>query len=130
MQGSHGVRRNPDDKRIFCNIWQGAFPGVNTAADGFIGTAPVQSFAPNGYGLHNMIGNVWEWCSDPFRVRSLAMAARLRNEQAVREAEHVMKGGSYLCHASDCYRYRIAARSGRPAATSAGNTGFSVAYNY
>lgn len=118
----------PDDERVFCNTWQGAFPSVNTAADGYVGTAPVESFAPNGYGLYNMIGNVWEWTADPFRIRSLSKAARLRNEQAMRDDEYVMKGGSYLCHVSYCYRYRIAARSGRPADTSAGNTGFRVAY--
>lgn len=119
----------PDNERFFCNIWQGAFPRVNTAADGFVGTAPVGSFAPNGYGLHNTVGNVWEWCADPFRIRSLARAARLRNEEAAGQSERVMKGGSYLCHVSYCYRYRIAARSGRPADSSAGNTGFRVAYD-
>jgi len=119
----------PDDQHVFCNIWQGDFPALNTMADGFVGTAPVKSYAPNGYGLHNMIGNVWEWCSDAFRVRSLAKMARLRNAQAAGEGEHVMKGGSFLCHASYCYRYRIAARLGRPADTAASNTGFRVAYD-
>jgi sulfatase modifying factor 1 len=119
----------PDDLSIFCNIWQGRFPDENTELDGYVGTAPVSCYAPNGYGLYNMIGNVWEWCSDPFRIHSLAKSARLRNAEFSRQGMRVMKGGSYLCHASYCSRYRIAARSGRPADTSAGNTGFRVAYD-
>lgn len=119
----------PTDSVIRCNIWQGSFPHSNTAADGYVGTAPVQSFEPNGYGLYNMVGNVWEWSSDVFRVRSVSRDARLRNAAASDASEYVMKGGSYLCHPSYCYRYRIAARSGRPADTSSGNTGFRVAYD-
>ncbi|KEQ02297.1 hypothetical protein GV67_21165 [Pseudorhizobium pelagicum] len=119
----------PSDERIFCNIWQGQFPQVNDAVDGFVGTAPVESFLPNGYGLFNMVGNVWEWCSDTFKIRSVGKVARQRNADALRYSERVMKGGSYLCHISYCYRYRIAARSGRPADTSAGNTGFRVAFD-
>jgi formylglycine-generating enzyme required for sulfatase activity len=134
LGGRRGARfpwgeEEPDDSRVFCNIWQGSFPRLNTVADGFLGTAPVESFAPNGYGLYNMVGNVWEWCAEPFRIRSLSKAAKLRNQEAAAQREHVMKGGSYLCHRSYCYRYRIAARTGRPADTSAGNAGFRVAYD-
>lgn len=119
----------PDDARVFCNIWQGRFPQHNTLADGFLGTAPVHAFAPNGYGLFNTCGNAWEWCADPFRVRSLSGAAKARNAAAAAEKERLMKGGSYLCHISYCYRYRIAARSGRSPDTSAGHTGFRLAYD-
>ncbi|HEV7263353.1 MAG TPA: formylglycine-generating enzyme family protein [Falsiroseomonas sp.] len=119
----------PDDSFTPCNIWQGDFPRRNTAADGWSGTAPVDAFAPNGYGLFNTCGNVWEWCADAFRVRSLSAAAKQRNKAATAERERVMKGGSHLCHRSYCYRYRIAARSGRSPDTSAGHLGFRLAYD-
>src|SRR3954451_11292329 len=79
--GRHGARYpwgedDPDDTGFLpCNIWQGRFPGHNTQADGFAGTAPVDAFAPNGFGLFNMVGNCWEWCADAFRIRSLSRAA-------------------------------------------------------
>jgi formylglycine-generating enzyme required for sulfatase activity len=120
----------PDDENAgFCNIWQGTFPFVNTATDGFVGTAPVDSFRANEFGLFNMCGNVWEWCSEQFRVRSLAAAARDRNRNAIANRERTMKGGSFLCHRSYCYRYRIAARIGHSPDTSASNTGFRIAYD-
>ncbi|MGK7864932.1 formylglycine-generating enzyme family protein [Falsiroseomonas sp. E2-1-a4] len=119
----------PDDGNALCNIWQGRFPTSNTLCDGFKGTAPVDAFRPNGFGLFNPCGNVWEWCADPFRVRSLTNAARQRNKAAAAERDRVMKGGSYLCHRSYCHRYRIAARSGCSQDTSAGHVGFRVAYD-
>ncbi len=92
-----------------CNIWQGRFPTHNTAEDGYAGTAPVDAFPPNDYGLHNVSGNVWEWCADRW---------------AEDTPDRVMRGGSYLCHASYCNRYRVAARTNNSADSSGGNTGF------
>jgi formylglycine-generating enzyme required for sulfatase activity len=94
------------------NVWQGAFPNLNTGADGYVGTCPVDAFAPNGYGLHNATGNVWEWTAEPLR----SMGPDL-----------LQKGGSYLCHASYCRRYRNAARQGQTADSSTGNVGFRCA---
>ena len=120
----------PDDVAVTpCNIWQGEFPARNTILDGFFGTAPVDAFQPNGYGLFNMVGNTWEWCAGAFRVRSLARAARQRNEAAAAANDRVMKGGSYLCHKSYCYRYRIAARSGAATDTSTGHVGFRIVFD-
>ncbi|WP_455753591.1 formylglycine-generating enzyme family protein [Streptomyces erythrochromogenes] len=97
--------------RHMCNIWQGDFPALNTAEDGWEGTAPVTSIRPNGFGLHNVVGNVWEWCADRFTPG----------------AGRVMRGGSYLCHDSYCNRYRVAARSSNTPDSSTGNIGFRVA---
>jgi formylglycine-generating enzyme required for sulfatase activity len=119
----------PDDAGKHCNIWQGRFPIENTGADGWLATAPARSFAPNPYGFYNMVGNVWEWCAEPFRVHGLTREARARNQAARADAERLQKGGSYLCHASYCHRYRIAARMGRSPDTSSGHSGFRVAWD-
>ncbi|MGE0769896.1 MAG: formylglycine-generating enzyme family protein [Hyphomicrobiaceae bacterium] len=120
----------PDDDGFQpCNIWQGEFPVRNICKDGFAGTAPVGSFAPNSTGLFNMVGNTWEWCTDAFRVRSIARQARQRNDAARAAGERVLKGGSYLCHRSYCYRYRIAARTGVSPDSSTGHVGFRLAFD-
>lgn len=119
----------PNDDAIYCNVWQGRFPYENTEKDGFSGTAPARSFAPNVNGLYNMAGNVWEWTSDPFRIRSVSRDAKRRNEEARRNADKVVKGGSFLCHPSYCYRYRIAARMGLSSDSASNNCGFRIAYS-
>lgn len=119
----------PDDENIHANIWQGQFPHNNTQADGYLGTSPADAFAPNGAGLFGMAGNVWEWTADAFKVRSLSRQAKSRNRQATETGEKVAKGGSFLCHISYCYRYRIAARMALTEESCASNVGFRVAYD-
>lgn len=120
----------PDDEHFTpCNIWQGSFPMNNTCHDGYRGTAPVATFAPNGYGLFNMVGNTWEWCADAFRVRAIGRSADARNLAARRERQHVLKGGSFLCHRSYCYRYRCSARSGVSADSAASHVGFRLVFD-
>ncbi|MGI8870552.1 MAG: formylglycine-generating enzyme family protein [Mycobacteriales bacterium] len=105
-----------------CNIWQGTFPTRNTADDGYVGTAPVKAYRPNAFGLFNVVGNVWEWCSDWWGVEHAGPA-----DNPVGPAggdARVMRGGSYLCHDSYCNRYRVAARSSNTPDSSTGNLGF------
>ena len=89
----------PDDREhLPCNIWQGDFPTQNTAADGYAFTSPARSFAPNGYGLYGMAGNVWDWTADLLRLKSLSKAGKAH--AAAMRGYRVIKGGSFLCHAS------------------------------
>jgi len=106
------------------NVWQGDFPHANTLGDGFLGTAPVRSFQPNGLGLYETTGNVWEWTADRFHP-TFRQRDRRRNPTGPPRGEgKVQKGGSYLCHHSYCRRYRVAARQSSTPDSSSGNVGF------
>jgi formylglycine-generating enzyme required for sulfatase activity len=107
-----------------CNIWQGTYPSHNTLEDGYLGTAPVTSFPPNGFGLYNASGNVWEWCSDWFETTFHVSDLRDNPTGPPSGQAKVMRGGSYLCHDSYCNRYRVAARSSNTPDSSTGNMGF------
>jgi formylglycine-generating enzyme len=110
-----------------CNIWQGEFPVRNTGEDGHLGTAPVKAYRPNGFGLFNMSGNVWEWCSDWFSPDFHLDGPRVDPHGPAGGTSKVVRGGSYLCHASYCNRYRVAARSSNMPDSSTGNIGFRCA---
>ncbi len=110
-----------------CNIWQGTFPQYNSLDDGYLGTAPAKSFKPNGYGLYNTSGNVWEWCGDwfspDFRIKDTRNDPKGPKEGMTK----VIRGGSFLCHHSYCNRYRVAARSSNTPDSGSSNTGFRCA---
>ena len=110
------------------NTWQGDFPDTNTGEDGFVGTAPVDAFRPNEFGLYNTTGNVWEWVED--RFGNLAQnAANLQeaSQGAAPSNERVQRGGSYLCHQSYCDRYHVHSRTHNEPDSSTGNSSFRVA---
>lgn len=122
--------------RLMANVWQGQFPHNNTTEDGWPRTAPVGQFAPNGYGLYDVSGNVWEWCSDWFQsdLYSILETSRvLSNPQGPDkslaanrpyEQQRVIKGGSFLCHVSYCSSYRPSARMGTTPDTGMSHMGF------
>ncbi len=127
--------------KFMANTWQGQFPIENTAGDGFERTSPVTAFPPNGYGLHDMIGNVWEWTNDWYSNAHQVDAAKAccipenprgarqdqsydPREPAIKIPRKVLKGGSHLCAPNYCRRYRPAARHPEPIDTSASHIGF------
>lgn len=121
LTGEDGIAR--------CNIWEGRFPDVSTGEH--LTTAPVRSYEPNGYGLWQCVGNVWEWCEDVFSPATYVLDLASGTVHDPRGPEtrgegdlRVMRGGSYLCHDSYCNRYRNAARSSNTPDSSTANTGF------
>ena len=126
---------------MLANYWQGAFPHANSLADGWLRTSPVRTYPANGYGLYDMIGNVWEWTADWFAVpkikrkkpghccvpanpRGGTRGGSIVKTDPIRIPRKVMKGGSHLCAESYCQRYRPAARYAQPVDTTTGHVGF------
>ena len=127
--------------RYMANTWQGQFPQQNLACDGFERTSPVEAFPPNGYGLYDMIGNVWEWTADWYSLTHAADARKSccipenprggaeagsydPRQPHIRIPRKVVKGGSHLCAPNYCRRYRPAARQAQPIDTSMSHVGF------
>ena len=131
-----GDELNPGGEWM-ANTWQGEFPIQNTGEDGYPGTSPAGAFPANGYGLYDMIGNVWEWTSDWYTGHATAAHACCTAERRASGPEQsidrhdpariprkVMKGGSHLCAPNYCRRYRPAARMAQPIDTSTSHLGF------
>ncbi len=131
-EGDHfpwGSEREPGGRHRM-NVFQGRFPSHDAGLDGWVGTCPVGSFGPNGFGLHEMTGNVWEWCADWFAADYYQRSPRVSPSGPGLGSARVMRGGSYLCHESYCWRYRVDARSANTPDSSTGNTGFRVAADH
>lgn len=121
-----GEELEPNGKHRM-NVWQGEFPLHNTQADGYFGTAPARSFSANGFRIYNMTGNVWEWCWDYFSPDYYRHSPEENPLGPLCGDRRVMRGGSYLCHASYCNRYRVDARSSNTPDSSTTNLGFRCA---
>lgn len=130
-----------DKGKAKANTWQGRFPVTNTRRDGYYTTSPVKSFPANGYGLYDMAGNVWEWCSDWYRpdyYESLAKTGIAKNPKGPQKSydpdeptvpKHVQRGGSFLCNDSYCSSYRSSARMKSSPDTGLSHAGFRCVSN-
>lgn len=117
-----GDELEPEGRHL-SNVWQGQFPTEDSGDDGYKGTCPVTAFPPNGYGLYSMTGNTWEWMHDWFNTSH--PKHETTNPKGPKQGQSkVMKGGSFLCHASYCNRYRVAARTQNTPDSSTSNIGF------
>jgi sulfatase modifying factor 1 len=121
-----GDELTPQGKHC-CNIWQGRFPDHNRAEDGYLWTAPVRTYPPNGFGLYQMAGNVWDWCADLWGTDWPKEGVNRNPPGPPDGTARVIRGGSFLCHKSYCNRYRVAARSKSPPDSSTSHLGFRCA---
>jgi len=120
---SWGDDLKPNGKPV-ANWWQGTFPIKNTVEDGFLSRAPVKSFPPNGYGLYDITGNVWEWCSDRFAEDYYESSPKQDPKGPEIGNERVIRGGSFLCAENYCSNYRVAGRSHSEPDSGLDNLGF------
>lgn len=118
-----GDELKPNGKPV-ANWWQGTFPTKNIVEDGFLGRAPVKSFPANGYGLYDMTGNVWEWCTDRFDEDYYRSSPKQDPKGPEKGDERVIRGGSFLCAENYCSNYRVAGRSHSEPDTGLNNLGF------
>ena len=130
--GNESINKSP----MKANFWQGHFPYTNTKKDGFLNTSPVGSYPPNNYGLFDMSGNVWEWCSDYYndstynldKIKGIAInpkgAENPYDEQEPLTEKRIMRGGSFLCNDSYCSGYRVSRRMSASYDTGLSHTGF------
>jgi formylglycine-generating enzyme required for sulfatase activity len=132
---------NVDEGKYHCNYFQGNFPYKNEVSDGFIGSASVKSFEPNGYGLYDMAGNVWEWCADKYNnlyydsFKKIKVTTNPKGPLKSYDPDEplvekrVMRGGSFLCNESYCSGYRVSARMKSSADSSMEHLGFRCVSN-